>query len=103
MEPCHFRGHFIEPNRASWRPSSVTSRCCHSAGGVDEGSLTFEPCTLFVDEWVTVSEPEIARGMISVLEAEGERIEGALDVCSYCEHRATGGDRGLGSDRVLGS
>ena len=50
---------------------------CRSAGGVDEGSLTFEPCSRFVDEWVSVSEPEIARGMIGVLEHEGERIEGA--------------------------
>lgn len=45
---------------------------------MDEGSLTFEPCARFVDEWVTVSEPEIARGMIEALEQHGERIEGGL-------------------------
>lgn len=55
----------------------LSTHAACSAGGVDEGSITFELCTRFVDEWVVVSEPEIARGMLSVLEQAGERIEGA--------------------------
>jgi len=50
------------------------------AGGVDEGAITFGPCATLVDEWVTVSEPEIARAMLSALERHGERFEGSAGV-----------------------
>ena len=51
------------------------SRPC-SAGGVDADAITFEPCRRFVDEWLTASEPEIARAMIGALHQHDERLEG---------------------------
>jgi hypothetical protein len=36
-----------------------------------------EPCSLFVDEWVTVSEPEIAAAMLGVRDHhDGMMLEG---------------------------
>jgi threonine dehydratase len=33
---------------------------CTYAGGIEEGSITLDPCRQYVDKWVTVSEAEIA-------------------------------------------
>ena len=52
----------------------------HSAGGVDANAITFEPCCRFVNEWMTASEPEIARAMIGALEQDNERLEGVAAV-----------------------
>ncbi len=49
-----------------------------SAGGVDSDAMTFEPCCRFVDEWLTASEPEIARAMVGALDQHDERLEGEL-------------------------
>ena len=51
-----------------------------SAGGVDADAITFEPCCRLVDEWMTASEPEIARAMIGALEQHNERLEGVAVV-----------------------
>lgn len=48
-----------------------------TAGGVEPGSLTFDLCRDLVDHWVTLSESEIADGMISCLEHGGKLVEGA--------------------------
>lgn len=48
-----------------------------TAGGVDEGSLTLDPCIRFVDLWVTVEETEIEAAMQGVLENDKIVIEGA--------------------------
>ena len=50
----------------------------YSAGGVHEDAITFEPCCRFVDEWLTVSEPEIARAMTGAADQHDERLEGKL-------------------------
>lgn len=48
-----------------------------SAGGIEDGSLTFDPCCRFVDGWQTVSEAQIAAAMIGVLHEDGISLEGA--------------------------
>ena len=37
----------------------------------EPGSITLEPCTRFVDDWVTVSEPEIAAAMLGIRDHHG--------------------------------
>ncbi|GAB4819037.1 hypothetical protein N2152v2_006083 [Parachlorella kessleri] len=51
-----------------------------TAGGIEEGSVTLEPCTEHVDEWVTVGEKEIARAMIDMYTHHGYMLEGAAGV-----------------------
>ncbi|MEW5314046.1 MAG: hypothetical protein WDW38_005571 [Sanguina aurantia] len=51
-----------------------------TAGGVEAGTMTFEPCCSLVDQWVTISEQEIADAMIGVLHHHGKIIEGAAGV-----------------------
>ena len=47
-----------------------------ATGGVEEGSVTLEPCTRFVDRWVLVEEREIAIAMLGLLEHDQLRVEG---------------------------
>ena len=49
-----------------------------AAGGVEEGTITFEPCATLVDHWVVVSEAEIAAAMVKVQAEHAVRIEGGL-------------------------
>ena len=51
-----------------------------TAGGIEEGSLTVEACTQFVDECITVTEPEIAAAMVGVHGHHGVAVEGAAGV-----------------------
>lgn len=51
-----------------------------TAGGIEPESITFEPCSRLVDEWVSVSETEIAEGMRWVFEHHNLVIEGAAGV-----------------------
>ena len=51
-----------------------------SAGGVEDGSITFDYCRQLVDEWVTVSEAEIAGAMLHALDTHGLVIEGSAGV-----------------------
>ncbi|KJE93302.1 L-threonine ammonia-lyase [Capsaspora owczarzaki ATCC 30864] len=51
-----------------------------TAGGIEPGSLTFDVCRDLVDEWVTVSEVEIARAMRFMLEYHHRVVEGAAGV-----------------------
>jgi threonine dehydratase len=48
-----------------------------SAGGVEEGSITFDLCRSWVDEFVTLSEDEIRTAMRRMLEDERLVVEGA--------------------------
>eukprot|EP00887_Chlorella_sp_A99_P002147 scaffold21.g2147.t1 len=49
-------------------------------GGLEEGCVTLEPCIKFVDEWVTVSEEEIARACVDVARHTGVQVEGSTGV-----------------------
>ena len=58
-----------------------------SAGGVEEGAVTLEPCMHLVDEWTTASEREIAAAMLGLREHERMRVEGAAGVAVACLQR----------------
>jgi threonine dehydratase len=51
-----------------------------TSGGIEAGSITFEPCRDLVDEWVEVPEDEIARAMHHCIEQEHMLIEGSAGV-----------------------
>ena len=51
-----------------------------TAGGIEAGAITFEPCRRYIDDWVLVSENEIRDGMKLVFEHERFVIEGAAGV-----------------------
>ncbi len=51
-----------------------------TAGGVEEGSITFDLCSSLVDRFVTVSEEEIRESLLAFMEAHHMLIEGAAAV-----------------------
>ena len=51
-----------------------------TAGGVEAGAITFEPCRLLVDDWVQVSEEEIGAALVDFIEAHHLLIEGSAAV-----------------------
>ena len=51
-----------------------------TAGGVESGSITFELCRDLVDDYVTVSEQEIAEGLYRFIRAHRMLIEGSAAV-----------------------
>jgi threonine dehydratase len=51
-----------------------------TAGGVEPGAITFDLCREIVDEFVLVSEQDIAAAMRHYMAAEKDRIEGAAGV-----------------------
>ncbi len=48
-----------------------------TAGGIEPGAITFEPCRTLVDEWLLVSEAEIRAAMVRVFDHHRLVIEGA--------------------------
>jgi threonine dehydratase len=48
-----------------------------TAGGVEEGSITFDMCQKFVDHTVLLTEDEINNGIIQLMEKERVLVEGA--------------------------
>jgi threonine dehydratase len=53
-----------------------------TAGGIEEGAVTFPLCQALVDEYVLVSEEEIAEAMRQVMEFQHLLIEGAAGVAA---------------------
>ena len=51
-----------------------------TAGGIEDGSITFEACQELVDGWVTVTEDEIKRNMLEFMDKHHMLIEGAAAV-----------------------
>ncbi len=51
-----------------------------TAGGIEHDSITFELCRQIADEFVLVSEDQIAAAMRRFSDAEGQTIEGAAGV-----------------------
>lgn len=47
-------------------------------------SITFEPCAKLVDEWITVSEEEIASAMVGASNESCGPIEGAAAMAMAC-------------------
>jgi threonine dehydratase len=50
------------------------------SGGIEEDSITLGPCMDLVDEWVTVSEEQIAHAMVGMHGHHGQQVEGAAAV-----------------------
>lgn len=73
-----------------------------TAGGIEAGAITFPVCQALVDEWVLVTEDEIAAAMRRFVEEHHQLIEGAAGVALAALERraAAGGARGLGGERV---
>ena len=61
-------------------------KCCghYGAGGVEEDAITFEPCVQHVDEWVTVSEAEIASVLLQSSKELPCPVEGAAAMAMAC-------------------
>ena len=51
-----------------------------TAGGIEQGAITFELCNQLVDEFVLVSEAEIAAAMRQFIDYQHQLIEGAAGV-----------------------
>lgn len=51
-----------------------------TAGGIEADAITFDLCRSLVDDWIVVTEEEIAAAMDLVLQEHGEVIEGAAGV-----------------------
>jgi threonine dehydratase len=60
-----------------------------TAGGIEPGSITFEICQQLVDEFVVVSEGEIADAMRLFMEVHHMLIEGAaaLPLASFLKEQ----------------
>ena len=60
-----------------------------TAGGIEPGAITFELCRAFVDEYVTVTEEEIAESLRLFVQVQHILIEGAaaVAVASYLKLR----------------
>jgi threonine dehydratase len=71
--------HSIEAGRILDLPSETTLSD-GTAGGVEQNAITFELCSELIDEWVLVSEEQIAAAMRDYIAAEEEPIEGAAGV-----------------------
>ncbi|GLI67676.1 hypothetical protein VaNZ11_011837 [Volvox africanus] len=67
----------IEPELADTHDGREVTLSDATAGGVESGSVTLQPCSNFVDEWVTVSEAEIAEALVGLLEEQSKLVEGA--------------------------
>jgi threonine dehydratase len=70
-----------------------------TAGGIEAGSITFEPCRKYVDDWVLVTEDEIREAIKLIFEEHRYVIEGAagVAVASFLKLR----DRLAGKNVVL--
>ena len=51
-----------------------------TAGGIDSGSITFDYCSQLVDEWIDVSEAEIANALCSHIDECRQLVEAAAAV-----------------------
>ena len=82
VRPKHARSHL---QQQLMRPRAATHcEVLGHAGGIEKGSLTLEPCRQLVDDWVCVSEQEIAVALLGLLEHDDLRVEGALLQAAVC-------------------
>lgn len=51
-----------------------------TAGNIDLDSITFAPCQKYIDEFILVSETEIKKALLDLLEKEHQIVEGAAAV-----------------------
>jgi threonine dehydratase len=72
-----------------------------TAGGIEEGAVTFPLCQALVDEYVIVSEAEIAAAMQSTMEHQHLLIEGAAGVAVAALLKTEGERKGKQAAVVL--
>ena len=74
-------------------PQQPAGECSHAyspalSRGIEQSALTLQPCKTLVDEWVAVSEHEIAAALLGLLEQDQLRCEGSpgllLTPCIAC-------------------
>lgn len=70
-----------------------------TAGGIEAGAITFDICQTLVDEYVLVSEDEIAEAMREFIDAEHMLLEGAAGVAIAALKKAA--DRYQGCNVVV--
>jgi threonine dehydratase len=58
-----------------------------TAGGIEAGAITFDLCRTLVDEYVLVSEEEIAAAIRTIIEVEHMLVEGAAGVAAAAFHK----------------
>jgi threonine dehydratase len=58
-----------------------------TAGGIEDGAITFDLCRALVDEYVLVSEEEIAAAIRTLIAAEHLLVEGAAGVAAAAYHK----------------
>jgi len=70
---------YLTALRARWGPWLIPTvpLPLHYAGSISADTVTLQPCRSFVDDWVSVSEEEIADAMVAVLEFNSKMVEGA--------------------------
>jgi threonine dehydratase len=61
-----------------------------TAGGIEPDTITFPLCRALIDEWIEISEQEIAAAMRHTIEVEHMLIEGAAGVGVAALSRLTG-------------
>ncbi len=61
-----------------------------TAGGIEDGSITFKPCQELVDRYVTVTEDEIKENLIEFMDTHHMQIEGAaaVPIAAFLKTRA---------------
>jgi threonine dehydratase len=84
----------VEAGRVLDLPSELTLSD-GTAGGVESDSITFELCRELVDDFVLVSERQIASAMRQYINAEQHRIEGAAGVAVAALLDCQGALRGM--------
>ena len=68
-------------------PPATTTFSDGTAGAVEAGSITFPICTALVDEWIAVSEAEIATAVTAMIDDQHELVEGAAGVALAAAER----------------
>ncbi|KAF8071054.1 bhcB [Scenedesmus sp. PABB004] len=81
MARCVAAGRILDDAPVSDTLSDAT------AGGIEQGAITLQPCVAHVDRWVSVSEQDIADAMLSLLHHESKLVEGAAG-CALAAFRA---------------
>lgn len=58
-----------------------------TAGGLEDGTMTFGICQALVDEWIDVTEDDIASGVAAMIEDHHQLVEGAAGLALHAATR----------------
>lgn len=74
----------IQANKVVALPKFLETLSDGSAGGVEDGSITFDLCKKYVDDYLLATEEEIADAIRFAYRSQKEIIEGAAGVSLSC-------------------